>query len=70
MTTTLAVEDIKVSLPELLDSLTPGDERILSAGSSANRPRRGSRESPKSRKGMMTLLIEDDEHLDGFAEYQ
>jgi antitoxin (DNA-binding transcriptional repressor) of toxin-antitoxin stability system len=25
----MAVEDIKVSLPELLDSLSPGDEVIL-----------------------------------------
>ena len=29
MQTTMAVEDIKVTLPELLDSLTPGDEVIL-----------------------------------------
>jgi antitoxin (DNA-binding transcriptional repressor) of toxin-antitoxin stability system len=29
MQTTMAVEDIKVTLPELLDKLTPGDEVIL-----------------------------------------
>ena len=29
MQTTMAVEDIKLTLPELLDSLTPGDEVIL-----------------------------------------
>ena len=29
MQTTMAVEDIKVTLPELLDRLTPGDEVIL-----------------------------------------
>src|ERR1022692_242854 len=29
MQTTLAVEDIKLTLPELLDSLSPGDEVIL-----------------------------------------
>ncbi len=29
MQTTMAVEDIKVTLPELLDSMTPGDEVIL-----------------------------------------
>ena len=29
MQTTLAVEDIKLTLPELLDSLAPGDEVIL-----------------------------------------
>jgi antitoxin (DNA-binding transcriptional repressor) of toxin-antitoxin stability system len=26
MSTTMAVEDIKLTLPELLDSLAPGDE--------------------------------------------
>ena len=29
MQTTLAAEDIKLTLPELLDSLAPGDEVIL-----------------------------------------
>jgi antitoxin (DNA-binding transcriptional repressor) of toxin-antitoxin stability system len=29
MQTTLAIEDIKLTLPELLDSLSPGDEVIL-----------------------------------------
>ncbi len=29
MQTTIAVEEIKISLPELLDSLMPGDEVIL-----------------------------------------
>ena len=29
MQTTMAVEDIKLTLPELLDTLTPGDEVIL-----------------------------------------
>jgi hypothetical protein len=29
MQTTLAVEDIKLTLPELLDTMSPGDEVIL-----------------------------------------
>ena len=29
MTTTLAVEDLALTLPELLDTLTPGDEVIF-----------------------------------------
>ena len=29
MTTTLAVEDLALTLPELLDTLSPGDEVIL-----------------------------------------
>jgi antitoxin (DNA-binding transcriptional repressor) of toxin-antitoxin stability system len=73
--TTMAVEDIKVSLPELLDSLSPGDEVILTRNhrpvaklvSEASRPRQPRK--PGNCKGMITLLVEDDEHLEGFAEY-
>jgi antitoxin (DNA-binding transcriptional repressor) of toxin-antitoxin stability system len=35
MQTTMAVEDIKMTLPELLDSLTPGDEVILTRNQQA-----------------------------------
>ena len=68
----MAVEDIKLSLPELLDQLTPGDEVILTRN---QRPvaklvsepvkQRGPR-SPGNCKGMIALLVEDDEHLEGF----
>ena len=75
MQTTIALEEIKVSLPELLDSLSPGDEVILTRN---HRPvAKRVRETPKQRpprkpgncKGMITLLVEDDEHLEGFGEY-
>jgi len=73
--TTMAVEDIKVSLPELLDSLSPGDEVILTRNhrpvaklvSEASRQRQPRK--PGNCKGMITLLVEDDEHLEGFADY-
>ncbi len=75
MQTTMAVEDIKVSLTELLDSLSPGDEVILTRNhqpvaklmSEAPKPRQP--RQPGNCKGMITLLVEDDEHLEGFAEY-
>ena len=76
MTTTLAVEDISVSLPELLDSLTPGDELILTRNRrpvgrlvSEPAPPRKPR-VPGNCKGMIALDVEDDEHLAGFADYQ
>jgi antitoxin (DNA-binding transcriptional repressor) of toxin-antitoxin stability system len=75
MQTTMAVEDIKVTLPELLDSLTPGDEVILTRNhqpvaklvSEAPKPR-------QSRKagnciGMIRIVADDDEHLEDFEEY-
>jgi antitoxin (DNA-binding transcriptional repressor) of toxin-antitoxin stability system len=75
MQTTMAVEDIKMTLPELLDSLSPGDEVILTRNhrpvaklmSEAPKPRQPRK--PGNCKGMITLLVEDDEHLEGFAEY-
>ena len=77
MQTTLAVEEIKVTLPELLDSLTPGDEVILTRNqkpvaklvSEAAKPSFGLRPPPGLGKGMITILSEDDEHLKDFTEY-
>ena len=78
MQTTMAVEDIKITLPELLDSLTPGDEVILTrnqqpvaklvseAPKSAPNPRPG----PGLGKGMITFIAPDfDAPLDCMKEY-
>ena len=75
MQTTMAVEDLKLTLPELLDRLAPGDEVILTRNQQpvaklvgeSPRPRQPRR--PGNCRGMITLLIEDDEHLAGFADY-
>ena len=76
MQTTMAVEDLKLTLPELLDCLTPGDEIILTRNQQPvakllvppPAPQRLPR-VPGNCKGMITLLIEDDEHLKDFEEY-
>ena len=75
MQTTMAVEDIKLTLPELLDSLTPGDEviltrnqqpvaKLLSEPAKQRQPRRAG-----NCIGMIRIVAEDDEHLEGFEEY-
>jgi antitoxin (DNA-binding transcriptional repressor) of toxin-antitoxin stability system len=70
----MAVEDVKVSLPELLDSLSPGDEVILTrnhrpvARLVSEAPRQRQPRKPGNCKGMITLLVEDDEHLEGFMD--
>ena len=75
MQTTMAVEDIKVTLPELLDNLTPGDEVILTRNQQpvaklvSERPAQRKPRVPGNCKGMITLLVEDDEHLKDFEEY-
>ena len=75
MTTTLAVEDITLSLPELIDSLPPGGEVILTRGRRpvgrlliGPQPGRAPR-VPGNCEGMITLGVEDEEHLTGFPGY-
>ena len=67
MRTTMALEDIKVTLPELLDSLTPGDEVILTRNhqpvaklvSEAPSPTHMPRPGPGLGKGMITFITQD-----------
>lgn len=75
MQTTLAVEDLKLTLPELLDSLLPGDEVILTRDHrpvaklvSEARPEQKPR-VPGLGKGMISIIADDDDHLRDFAEY-
>jgi antitoxin (DNA-binding transcriptional repressor) of toxin-antitoxin stability system len=78
MRTTMAVEDIKVTLPELIDSLTPGDEVILTRNqkpvaklvSEAPKPVPKQRPGPGLGKGMITFIAPDfDAPLDFMKEY-
>jgi antitoxin (DNA-binding transcriptional repressor) of toxin-antitoxin stability system len=78
MQTTMAVEDIKLTLPELLDKLTPGDEVILTRNQkvvaklvseptpAAQPPRPG----PGLCRGMITYMAPDfDAPLEDMKEY-
>jgi antitoxin (DNA-binding transcriptional repressor) of toxin-antitoxin stability system len=75
MTTTMAVEDIKLTLPELLDTLMPGDEVILTRNQQPVAKLVSEPAKPKQRpgpglcKGMITIVADDDEHLKDFQEY-
>ncbi len=78
MQTTMAVEDIVMTLPELLDGLTPGDEVILTRGRQpvaklvSERPKPASqpRPGPGLGKGMITYIAPDfDAPLDCLKEY-
>jgi antitoxin (DNA-binding transcriptional repressor) of toxin-antitoxin stability system len=77
MQTTIAVEDIKLTLAELLERLTPGDEVILTRNrqpvaklvSEQLSLAPGLRPPPGLGKGFITVISDDDEHLKGFEEY-
>ena len=78
MTTTMALEDIQATLPELLDSLTPGEEVILTRNkqpvaklvSEASKPAPKQRPGPGLCKGMITYIAPDfDAPLKDMKEY-
>lgn len=78
MQTTMAAEDIKMTMPELLDSLTPGDEVILTRKqqpvakliSQAPKPPLKQRPGPGLGKEMITFIAPDfDAPLDCMKEY-
>ena len=78
MTTTMAVEDIQWTLPELLDRLTPGDEVILTRNqqpvaklvSEQAKPQTKQRPGPGLGKGMITFIAPDfDAPLEDMKEY-
>jgi len=75
MSPTITVEEAQAHLRELIDKLAPGEEimitrgqqavaKLVGQGVQARKPRQ-----PGGCKGMITLLVEDDEHLKDFAEY-
>jgi antitoxin (DNA-binding transcriptional repressor) of toxin-antitoxin stability system len=75
MSTTLAVEELQLSLAELLDQLQPGDEIILTRNQQpvakliGEQPKPQKRREPGLCKGMITIVADDEEHLNDFAEY-
>jgi antitoxin (DNA-binding transcriptional repressor) of toxin-antitoxin stability system len=78
MQSTMAVEDIKLTLSELLDKLTPGDEVILTRNqkvvakllSEPLLPAQPSRPGPGLCNGMVTYMAPDfDAPLEDMKEY-
>jgi antitoxin (DNA-binding transcriptional repressor) of toxin-antitoxin stability system len=75
MSATITVEEAQARLKELIHKLAPGEAvvitenqqpvaRLVGEQPSKRKPRQAGR-----CKGMITLLVEDDEHLRDFAEY-
>jgi antitoxin (DNA-binding transcriptional repressor) of toxin-antitoxin stability system len=75
MSTMITVEEAQATLKDLIHQLAPGEEviitenqqpvaKLVNESEKKQKPR-----SPGNCKGMITLLVEDDEHLEGFADY-
>ncbi|MCK6513164.1 type II toxin-antitoxin system Phd/YefM family antitoxin [Myxococcota bacterium] len=71
----VTIEEAQSKLSELIDGLANGEElvivrnkqpiaRLLAEAKPERQPRKAG-----SAKGMLAILTEDHEHLDGFAEY-
>jgi antitoxin (DNA-binding transcriptional repressor) of toxin-antitoxin stability system len=75
MSLTVSVEEAQGKLKELISQLSPGDELIITendrpiATLSPNPVAERKRRVPGLGKGMITIVSDDDEHLDDFAEY-
>lgn len=71
---TITIQEAQAKLPDLIHDLQPGDELVITendepiavlvASSQAQ-----SRPLPGRGKGMLTIVAEDDEHLEDFREY-
>jgi antitoxin (DNA-binding transcriptional repressor) of toxin-antitoxin stability system len=74
MSVSMSVSQAAVRLPELVQSLGPNDEIVLTqddrpvARILSSKPPRGPRRAGNC-KGMLIVNREDDEHLNDFKEY-
>ena len=74
MGTIVSIDEAQAKLAELIQRMAPGDEIIITQNQqpvaklvSQSKPLQ--RREPGRCKGMITLLVEDEEHLEGFKDY-
>lgn len=73
--TTIPLEEAQTHLSDIIDRLQPGESLVITRGdcpvarlSVEGKPKRKPRK-PGSAKGVLTIVAEDDEHLNDFEEY-
>ncbi len=75
MSIAITVEEAQSRLPELIGRLAPGEEILITQDQQpvarlvGERPVERKPRVPGNCKGLITLLVEDDEHLKDFEEY-
>jgi antitoxin (DNA-binding transcriptional repressor) of toxin-antitoxin stability system len=75
MSATVALEEAQATLAELIGRLTLGEEIVITKNQQpvaklvGQRPAERQPRVPGNCKGMITLAVDDDEHLKDFEEY-
>jgi antitoxin (DNA-binding transcriptional repressor) of toxin-antitoxin stability system len=75
MLTTVTLEEAEAKLRQLVEQLAPGEEVVIMQNQQpvarlvSERPAQRKPRVPGNCRGMITLLVEDDEHLQDFEEY-
>jgi antitoxin (DNA-binding transcriptional repressor) of toxin-antitoxin stability system len=76
MSHTITIEEAQVSLKELVHRLAPGEEVVITENQQPvarlvceAKPGSKRRPDPGLGKGLITIVTDDDEHLQAFAEY-
>ncbi|HEX7378581.1 MAG TPA: hypothetical protein VF278_15790 [Pirellulales bacterium] len=75
--TSVSIQEAQIKLPELIHELQPGEEvaiiendlMVAKLVSSAPTAKPAFRPPPGLGKGFITIVADDDEHLQDFAEY-
>jgi len=70
----VTIQEAQSGLPDLIHKLAPGDEVVITENDQpvaklVASPADNLRPIPGRCKGMLTILAEDDEHLEDFKEY-
>jgi antitoxin (DNA-binding transcriptional repressor) of toxin-antitoxin stability system len=70
----ITIEEAQSKLPDLIHNLTPGEEVVITENNQpvaklVATPAHRLRPEPGRGKGMLTILADDDEHLEMFKEY-
>jgi prevent-host-death family protein len=72
---TVPIEEAQAKLPELIDTLAPGEEVIITRNQQPVAKLVGQQRlirqprQPGHCQGMLTILADDDEHLEDFKDY-
>lgn len=75
MASTITIDEAQTKLREVIGRLNKGDEVAITEGNQVVARIVGERTTPRPRpgpglcKGMITIVADDDEHLQDFAEY-